>query len=305
MTLKERVCVLYGGTSDERAISIRSGKAILSALSASGVNAYGLDTRKHVRSELKRNRPDCAFIAVHGSGGEDGSIQRVLQNLKIPYVGSNSRSSLRAFNKIKAKNIFQKRKVPTPRWLVVSGKKLSNQLELIKLPAVIKPATNGSSIGIKMVQRKDSLLQNLRSSVARYGSVIVEEKIIGREFTVGILGGKALPVIELKPKRFFYDYKAKYTKGLTEYLVPAPIDRKLTKQIQKVALKAHSALGLRDYSRVDILMDQRNRLFVLEANSIPGFTETSLLPKAAQAAGISFNQLCLRLISFARGRKSK
>ncbi len=305
MSRREDVCVLLGGSSDERAISIRSGIAITEALIRKGVRAFSLDARNGFQKKLKAEKPSMAFIAVHGKGGEDGRLQRELEKLSIPYVGSGPVASSQTFDKQKSKQIFKKHQIPTPTWALLTRKNWRTRFNQLPIPAVIKPIANGSSIGVMMVERRSQLMPKIKKSLKIYSSILVEKKIEGREFTVGILGGCALPVIELKPKRSFYDYKAKYTKGMTEYLVPAPIHSNLSKKLSRLAKKAHQVLGLRDFSRVDLMVDQKNQPFVLEVNSIPGFTETSLLPKAAKAVGIGFDELCVKLLQLARNRVKK
>lgn len=300
-----RVGVFLGGESRERGISLRSGEAIYQALIGAGVAAFKIDTGKEYRRGLKRNPVDLAFLALHGKGGEDGKIQSVLERLNIPYVGSDARGSLMAFDKVRAKLLFRKNGIPTPKYSIVTTRNWKKMIRHWVPPFVIKPTREGSSIGVQFVERKGDLVRKVVSSLKCYPQLLIEEKIVGREFTVGILGEEALPVIELRSKRKFYDFKAKYTKGLTDYLIPAPIDKALAQQLQKLALEAHRALNLRDMSRVDFMVDKEHQAFVLEVNSIPGFTETSLLPKAARERGIDFTALCLRLLEFAAKRSSR
>ncbi|MBI4388217.1 MAG: D-alanine--D-alanine ligase [Candidatus Omnitrophica bacterium] len=302
MSSKEHVCVLYGGNSDERAISIRSGKAIMEALVRQGVSVTGVDAKNGYLKELQTQKPDLIFIALHGKGGEDGEVQKCLDRLRIPYVGSTAQGSQRAFDKAKAKRIFKKQGIPTPKSVVLTQKNWKQKLAHLSPPIVIKPICNGSSIGITMVESVGQLAKAVESSCKQYSIVLAEQKVVGREFTVGILDGKALPVIELKPKHAFYDFEAKYTPGLTDYLVPAPISDQLKRTLQMLAERTHAALGLRDFSRVDFMVDSGENPYVLEANSIPGFTETSLLPKAARVAGLEFDQLCLKLLELAKRR---
>ena len=301
-----RVGVFFGGKSHERVISIRSGMAVYQALKNEGLDVIAIDTANGFRSKLKQKPIDRAFLALHGTGGEDGTIQKILNRFKIPYVGSGPKASSLAFDKIRAKQIFLRRGIPTPLHAVVTSKNWKRVLQDWRTPYVVKPVQEGSSIGIFFVEGKQSPDKRVRGALKQYSQLLIEKKIEGREFTVGILGKQALPVIELRPKRKFYDYKAKYTKGLTEYLVPAPISKKFAKQLQVLALKAHSALGLRDLSRVDFKVDYQDNPYVLEVNSIPGFTETSLLPKAASKAGLDFSQLCLRLLKMTqKGERKK
>ncbi|PIQ86287.1 MAG: D-alanine--D-alanine ligase [Candidatus Omnitrophica bacterium CG11_big_fil_rev_8_21_14_0_20_45_26] len=302
MKFFRRVCVLYGGTSDERPISIKSGKAVYQALLSVQIPTIALDARGSFLKRIKQYQPDMVFVALHGQGGEDGLIQQKLQRADIPFVGSDARSSRNAFDKVLSKRIFKRHRIPTPAWRQVTLRNLNAALPKITLPTVIKPTRNGSSIGIELIDARDQLAKKIRKSIKQFKTIILEDRIIGREFTVGILGKQALPVIELKPKRQFYDYKAKYTKGMTRYLVPAPISKQAAGRLQILALKTHRALGLSDFSRVDMMVDRQGRPYVLEANSIPGFTEFSLLPKAAQLAGISFSELCQTLLKLAAQR---
>ncbi len=294
-----RVGVFLGGKSCERPISLRSGKAVYQALKSAGLDVVMIDTANGFHSKIRRGSIDLAFLALHGNGGEDGTIQKILNRNQIPYAGSGPQASALAFDKSRAKRLFKRFQIPTPLYDVLTRKNWKQKLRKWNPPYVVKPVSEGSSIGVFFVDRKDRGDEKIQSSLKRYPRLLIEEKIEGREFTVGILGEKALPVIELKPTCKFYDYKAKYTKGLTKYLVPAPVSRDLTYRLQLIALRAHQALGLRDLSRVDFKVDSNNHPFVLEVNSIPGFTETSLLPKAASEAGLDFTQLCLMLLNMA------
>ncbi len=299
-----KVGVFLGGKSRERSISIRSGRAVYQALKQAGVDAVMIDTANGFRAQLNQRPIDLAFIALHGKGGEDGTIQRWLKRNQIPFIGSEARASASAFDKIKAKRLFLRAGILTPRYQVITRKNWRKAVAKWKPPYVVKPIEEGSSIGIFFVERLSrDVMKKINLGLNYYGELFLEEKIEGREFTVGILGERALPVVELKPKRAFYDYKAKYTKGLTDYLIPAPIPKRLHKQLQSIAVRAHRALGLRDFSRVDFKTDSKHRPYVLEVNSIPGFTDTSLLPKAARLAGYEFQDLCLALLQMARERK--
>lgn len=300
-----RIGVFLGGNSKERPISLKSGTAVYQALRQAGQDAVLIDTANGFHSQLKDNPIDVAFLALHGAGGEDGTIQKILNRYHIPYTGAGPKGSQFAFNKELTKRILKRSGIPTPDYDVIDKQNWRRIIQRWKVPFVVKPLDEGSSIGIFFVERKNSGLSKINSGLARYGRLLIEQKIEGREFTVGILGRKVLPVIELKPKRRFYDFKAKYTKGLTEYLAPAPITDHLRKRLQNLALKTHKALGLCDLSRVDFKVDQHLQPYVLEANSIPGFTETSLLPKAAQCVGLNFQDLCLYLIGQAVQGKRK
>lgn len=295
--------MLCGGNSSERAISLRSGRAVLTGLSRAGFAVWPVDPRNPRQLRCALSQIDVAFIALHGKGGEDGSIQRCLERRGIPYVGSDVKGSGLAFDKVKAKRILERHGIPTPRWCVVNRQNWK-RLKQFPTPFFVKPVADGSSIGVFLVEDFGQEAEKITRALDRYGRLLVERRIVGREFTVGILGERVLPVVELRPKGRFYSYHCKYTRGMTEYLVPAPIPEAWRKRFQAVARQMHQRLGLRDLSRVDLMADSLGRPYVLEANTIPGFTELSLLPKAAKKAGISFEALCKRLVTLAweRGR---
>ncbi|MBM3243326.1 MAG: D-alanine--D-alanine ligase [Candidatus Omnitrophica bacterium] len=302
-----KVGVLMGGPSSEKEISLKSGKAVVRALHESGVNAVEIIVKseniKENISLLKSKHIDCAFIALHGRFGEDGNIQRILSRQKIPYTGSGVRASKLAMDKVASRNIFKRYGLFVPSFKVINHySKRTSLPEWIKFPLVIKPALTGSSIGISIVDDYKDIKPAIESAFKFDKRVIIEEYIKGRELTVGILEGRPLPVVEIIPKRHFFDYQAKYKHGLTKYTVPAKLSLKVTKKVQKVALLAHRFLGCFGCSRVDIILDKRERPFILEVNTIPGLTSTSLLPKACRKAGIDFNDLCIKLIELAYGK---
>ena len=300
-----KIGVLMGGNSSERSISLKSGEAVLAALRQKEYDVIPLDvqgSRLEILNKIKNSGITLAFITLHGKGGEDGFIQTLLEEINLPYIGSNPEGSKKASNKLESKKIFDQNGIPTPRYAMISGKDWQKKIEGLAFPLFIKPVDEGSSIGVKKIKNMDEMLTVAPKELDEYDSLLVEEGITGRELTVGILGGKALPVIELKPKREFYDYTAKYTKGMTEYLVPAPIAPETAARVQQMALEAFRVLGLRDFSRVDFMLNQKEEPFVLEVNTIPGFTETSLLPKAAKEAGIEFADVCSTLIYLAKER---
>ncbi len=298
-----RIAVICGGNSSERKISLRSGKAVHQALKRSGLAAIRLDPSR-AGFTGKLSQVDAAFLTLHGKGGEDGVIQRVLERHRVPYIGSNSARSRLAFDKTSAKKVFTQSGIPTADYAMVSLSNWKKRLSAMSTPLFLKPPKEGSSIGAFPVEDLAKSAVKITQALRRYKVLMAEQKIEGREFTVGVLGDRALPVIELRPKSRFYDYHSKYTKGMTEYLVPAPITKRESETLRKIALKAHRVLGMRDLSRVDIMTDKAGRPFVLEVNSLPGFTELSLLPKAARAVGISFEELCCRLIDMALQRKN-
>lgn len=299
------VGVLLGGSSSERSVSLRSGKAVLKAFDKAGVRTLALDPAHESSFHQKLKKINVAFLAVHGTGAEDGALQEYLEKQRMPYTGSDPKASRNAFDKVRAKKMFIKAGIPTPAYCVVQAKDWQVKLQRLGLPAFAKPIADGSSVGAFPIDDAKKAARLIRSELRRFKKLLVERKIEGREFTVGIIGKKALPVIEMVPGRKFFDYKAKYTPGITRYDVPARIPVKLARQLQKIALRAHQALKLRDLSRVDLMVNQKNQIMVLEANSIPGMTETSLLPKAARAAGIPFEVLCIRLTQMALQRVQK
>ncbi len=302
---KTTVGVLLGGTSSERKISLRSGRAVLRAFKSAGIRTLALDPADKKKFQKRLAKIDVAFFALHGTGGEDGLMQKRLQKAGVPFTGSDAAASRNAFDKVRAKKIFIRAGVPTPPYCVAGPHDWLNKLKRLGLPAFAKPVADGSSVGAfpidDLTQSRKKIVQELR----QFGRLLIERKIEGREFTVGILGNQALPVIELVPGREFFDYKAKYTPGVTRYDVPAKIPAPLAKRLKQIALRAHKALKLRDLSRVDLMQHADGRIEVLEANSIPGMTEMSLLPKAARAAGVSFEAFCVWLVSRALKRKGQ
>lgn len=297
------VGVLLGGTSSERKISLRSGRAVLKAFERSGIRTLALDPANRPLFAKRLKQIDLAFLALHGTGGEDGQMQRYLEKAGVPYTGSDAASSLDAFDKVRAKKIFIREGIPTAPYVVAGKRDWESKLNRLGLPAFAKPIADGSSVGAFPIDSLKTAKKQILREVKQFGSLLIERKIEGREFTVGILGGKTLPVIEMIPGRRFFDYKAKYTPGVTRYDVPAKIPDLLARRLQKIALRAHKALKLRDLSRVDLMVHRSGRIDVLEANSIPGMTEMSLLPKAARAAGISFEAMCLKVAQMALKRK--
>lgn len=299
-----RVGVLMAGPSSEKKISLKSGHAVLNALRESGVNALPVIIKNSSIKDnmrlLKSKNIDCAFIALHGSFGEDGGIQNILSKLKIPYTHSGVRASRLAMDKIASRNIFKKHGLDVPQSQVVKRNSYKiNNIRALNFPLVVKPASHGSSIGLSIVESKKNIPKAIKLAFKFDSRIIIEEYIKGRELTVGILDDKALPVVEIFPKHFFFDYQAKYKKGLTDYVVPAKLPNRIAVKVKKEALLAHKLLGCFGCSRVDIILDTENKAFILEVNTIPGFTATSLLPKAANKSGIGFNELCIKLISLA------
>lgn len=303
-----RIAVLMGGLSREREISLLSGEGVAKALISRGHDVVPIVVDDEEMAPLARARPDVAFIALHGRFGEDGGAQRQCAALGVPYTGSGPEASWRALEKSVAKAIFDERGVPTPAWIRLEPPfDLDRAKAFIRekpgYPCVVKPVAEGSSIGVTIVEEESGIGAALDSLVALGGAALVERFIAGREFTVGILGERALPAIELVPRHQFYDYAAKYdpTSG-TEYRVAPEIPAALAGAITRAAEDAHRALGCEGLSRVDLRVDEALRPWVLEVNTIPGMTPRSLLPKAAAAAGIDFETLCERICEHALAR---
>ena len=299
-----RIAVLMGGPSSEREISLKSGNYVLKALKEAKLNATAFDVNRELPDMLIKEKIDLVFIALHGKPGEDGTIQGMLDILNIPYTGSGVLASALSMDKIASKRLFQITGIPTPEFRVMSkGKYHINPFE--DFPIVIKPSTEGSTIGVSIVKEEDEFEKALETAFRYDDNIICEKYIDGKEITVGILGEEALPVIEIIPKSGFYDFNAKYMKKSTDFIVPAELQEKKNAQIKQIALNAHKVLGCSGMSRADMKLDSKLNPYVLEINTIPGLTETSLLPKAAQAAGISFRELCLRLLDLAIKKHEK
>ena len=300
---KLKIAVLMGGPSAEREVSLRSGTAVANALATTGAKVVPMDV--HDATFAVPADVDVAFLTVHGTFGEDGALQRILEDRGIAYTGSDPEASAIAFDKIAAKQSFVVAGIPTPAYEAFeSGDAVGRRLARLGFPLVVKPSRQGSSVGITIVQREAELAEACQLAGRYDRRLLAEQFVSGRELTVGILDGRALPVVEIRPKHDFFTYEAKYTKGETDYLVPAALDKNIEFQTKSLALRAHECLGCRDYSRVDLILSARGELFVLEVNTIPGFTETSLLPKAARASGIEFPDLCARLVQLALARGS-
>ena len=302
----KKIAVVMGGPSAEREVSLNTGKAILAALQEAGYkHAVGIDLEPtRFVEQLREEKIEVVFNAVHGQYGEDGILQGALELLGIPYTGAGVLSSAMAMDKGISKRIFLSASIPTPRSLLFTKADLSRDLvaEIIaafSIPVVVKSASQGSSIGVAIVEDGGNLSQAIQQAFQYSTTILVEEFIKGRELTVAIWGkdeAEALPVIEIVPYSGRYDYHSKYTKGATEYIVPAKLTDEITLRVQKVALEAFTLLGCCGIARVDIMLDSNNNPYVLEVNTIPGMTATSLVPKAAAAAGISFPDLCEKLL---------
>ena len=280
------LAVLMGGPGSEREVSLRSGAAVARAFRGAGYRVSEVDV-KGPDFELP-DGTDLCINMIHGTFGEDGQIQAILDRRGVAYTGEGESASRIAFDKLASKELFVRAGVPTPRSEVIApGAKPT-----LALPIVVKAPREGSSVGVHLVREAGQLEAALADCANLDREILIEELVEGRELTVGVVGDRAMAVVEIRPHEGFYDYAHKYTKGASEYFCPAPLDEATTRRVQETALAAHRALGLEVYSRVDILLRANGELFVLEANTIPGMTETSLLPKAAAAVGIDFLALC-------------
>ena len=293
---------MLGGSSAERKVSLRSGAGVAQALRSLGHTVTELDPEK--LDWILPPEMDAVFLALHGTYGEDGTVQAQLEKLGVPYTGCDAEASRIAFDKVQTKQRCVAAGVPTAKFLVVESSKTPWPLGW-QPPLVVKPVRQGSSVGLQFVERVADWPGALAEALRYDSQVLVEEKIVGREVTVGILDGLALPVVEVRPKSGRYDERSKYTAGETEYFCPADFDAATTKRIQAAALGAFHAVGGRDYSRVDVMVRPNGEPVVLEVNTLPGMTETSLLPKAAAAAGIGYAELCQRMIDLALKRNEK
>ncbi len=297
-----KVGVLFGGSSDEREVSIKSGSAVLAALLRQGVDAHAFDPAKQDLSGLKAF--DRVMINLHGRGGEDGTIQGVLELMNIPYTGSGVMASSLGMDKWRTKLLWRATGVVTPDFMLVDSSSNFAAIEqALGLPLFVKPANEGSSIGISKVKEKDGLEAAYLLAAKADPLVIAERFVGGGEYTVGILGGRALPIVRIVPKNEFYDYEAKYLRDDTEYLCPCGLSAEKEAQIQAEALQAFRTVGGRGWGRVDFLMDEAGQHYFLEVNTSPGMTDHSLVPMAAKAAGLSFDDLVLEILSMTLEQK--
>lgn len=297
--------VLCGGPSAEREISLRSGRAVYEALLSEGHPVVLVELSEdsdQIQDQIKQADLSCAFVALHGPFGEDGTLQMLLEQIGIPYTGSSPEACRYAMDKVSCRRRWLAARLPVPRSVVAEPINAAERVKELKLPVMVKPIVQGSSIGISLVERPEDL-QPAVEEAARYGEeILLEEFLPGSEVTVGILQDRPLPVIQIVTKRRFYDFVAKYTPGMTEYLVPAPLPKRTSRLIQAIAQRAHELLGCRSFSRVDLILVPGRGPVLLEINTIPGMTATSLLPKAAAAAGINFPELCRRMLASAMDR---
>lgn len=290
--LNKRIGVLMGGLSAEREVSLKTGQGVLQALQELGYSAVGVDVATDLPQQLQAAGIEIAFVALHGRFGEDGRVQGLLEMLRIPYSGSGVMAASMTIDKVMTKQLLQYHQLPTPEYAFMCPGEA--QAELLQrcpaLPLVVKPSREGSTIGVTIAHDQETLRRGVAEAAQLDGTVLVEKYIAGEELTVSVVDGQVLPIIQIVPQSGFYDYQAKYLSGATQYLVPAPLAGGFARDVQQAALKAFQVFACRGAARVDF-MARGNQYFCIEVNTIPGMTPTSLLPKAAQAAGIDFLQL--------------
>ena len=293
-----RVAVLFGGSSAERAVSLKSGAAVLAALQAAGVDAYGIDAGPQLAEQLLSERPDRVFIALHGRGGEDGSLQGLLESLRIPYTGSGVMASAIGMDKLRTKQIWQSLGLPTPAYAMLrDGEQCAEIVERLGTPLIIKPLHEGSSIGMAKADSLEQLQDAWQGAQSYDSEALVEQWIQGAEFTVAVLDGQALPPIRLRTPHTFYDYEAKYQANDTQYLCPCGLPPEQEAQLKALSLRAFEAVGCKGWGRVDVMQDEQGNFYLLEVNTVPGMTDHSLVPMAAKATGLSFGDLVLAILA--------
>ena len=292
-----RVAVLYGGKSAEREVSLKSGAAVLAALQSAGVDAFGIDVDDQLLTRLSSERIDRAFIVLHGRGGEDGSMQGLLECAGIPYTGSGILASALAMDKLRTKQVWQSLGLPTPRHAVLASEAdCRAAADGLGFPLIVKPAHEGSSIGMAKVAGVDELIAAWRAASLYDSQVLVEQWIQGPEFTIATLRGKVLPPIGLGTPHTFYDYDAKYVANDTQYRIPCGLDAAKEQELKDLSARACEAVGIQGWARVDVMQDNSGAFWLLEVNTVPGMTDHSLVPMAARAAGLDFQQLVLAIL---------
>ena len=297
-----KVAVLMGGRSAEREISLLSGNAVLAALKRQGVDAHAFDPAEQPLENLLKQGFQCAHIALHGRFGEDGTVQGALELMGIPYTGSGVMASALALDKWRTKLIWQAVGIPTPRYALLEATSDFNATARdLGLPLIVKPVREGSTIGLSKVTAAADLAEAYRRAARHDALVLAEEFIVGQELTVSILGERALPLVRIQPAVELYDYQAKYFSDDTKYFCPSGLAADLEKTIQEQALKAYRIVGCQGWGRVDVMLDKSDRPYFLEVNTSPGMTGHSLVPMAAKQAGISFDELCLRILETNHG----
>ena len=291
-----KVLVLMGGWSNEREISLVSGSFVYDSLIKSGVNTIKLDLTKNNLNEIEKISPDRVFIILHGKGGEDGEIQKYLDSLNIPYTGSNSESSKLCMNKRSTKEILLSNDILTPNYEKISKTEISSIKKRFQYPFIVKPSAEGSSIGVYIVENDRDLERAISANEKISSDFIAEDYIEGLEYTVGILGDSALPVIKLLPPGKFYDFNAKYESDKMQYICPSQLDDSMEDELKKISLNCFKACGCKGWGRIDIIIDDKGNPWVIELNTVPGMTSHSLVPLAAKQRDINFENLVLKIL---------
>jgi D-alanine-D-alanine ligase len=302
LVTNKKIGVLLGGLSSEREVSLASGNAILKALKEKGYHAVAIDVGRDAAIKIRELGIDLAFIALHGKFGEDGAIQGMLEVMGIPFTGSGILASALGMNKTVSKQVFRSRGLSVgPYEVIYAGEadRINTVIDQIRYPVVIKPHAEGSSVGVSLVFKKEDVARAVDLAFQYGGEILVEQFIKGKEVQVGILGDRALGAIEIVPKRAFYDYAAKYEQGMSDHFFPARIPEAVYKKTLEAGLVAHRAIGCRGYSRVDFIIDEKGVPYILEVNTLPGMTATSLLPEIARGVGISFPDLVVEILRLA------
>ncbi|AWK14651.1 D-alanine--D-alanine ligase [Candidatus Fukatsuia symbiotica] len=305
--MTEKVAVLLGGISAEREISVLSGKAVLAGLRQGGIDAHAVDSKEVAVTKLKQLGFDKVFIALHGRGGEDGSLQGALEFLQLPYTGSGVLACALAIDKLRSKLIWQALGLPIAPYVSLNRQQFATVLpdnvkqltEHLGFPLIVKPNREGSSIGMSKVMQHDELLSALKEAFHHDDEVLIEKWLGGSEFTVAILGNEILPSIRIQTPAMFYDYDAKYLSDNTEYFCPSGLDQEKEQQLAQLAKQAYQALGCSGWGRVDVMQDSDGTFCLLEVNTSPGMTDHSLVPMAARQCGLSFSQLVMRILALA------
>ena len=300
-----KVAVLMGGWSAEREISLLSGGAVLTALQQNGIDAHGVDVGRDIASVLAAGDYSRALIMLHGRGGEDGAMQGLLEVMGLPYTGSGILGSALAMDKLRCKQVWAAEGYPIPEYMVLeTGQDCNDAVEKLRLPLVIKPALEGSSIGMSKVEVEDEMLPAFNIARECEGTILAEKWITGAEYTAAILNHKVLPMIRLETDRKFYDYVAKYEADDTRYICPCGLEQSKERELGSIMLNAFDAIGASGWGRVDFMLDANEQPWLIEANTVPGMTSHSLVPMAAKQGGIEFDELVIEILRSSHGRQA-
>jgi len=295
-----KVAVLMGGLSAEREISLLSGNAVLAALKSKGIDAHGIDVNENVINELVSKNYQRVFIVLHGRGGEDGTMQGLLELMSVPYTGSGVMASSLAMDKLKTKQIWLAMSLPTPDFCIIDSEQSCKQaLDRLSLPLIVKPVLEGSSIGMSKVECEEELIPAWQKAQQCGGTVIAESWVEGDEYTAAVIDDQVLPMIKLKTAHKFYDYEAKYEAIDTQYICPCGLSEQQEAKFAELTMQAFNAVGASAWGRVDFMVDKNNQPWLIEVNTVPGMTGHSLVPMAAKQAGLSFEDLAVQILSLA------